>query len=145
MPPTNEPVQQKSLHEVVAQLDMYPIEAFEFVREGLAYTVDKLHGKFEPDSTACRHVSGQQLCEGLREYALLRWGMLARTVLRRWDINTTLDFGRIIFAMVDNGLMQKTADDSVEDFRKVYDFKTAFEFGYRISSQQLESAAEGRA
>src|SRR5258708_4172373 len=64
MPPTNEPVQQKSLQEVVTQLDLYPIEAFEFVREGLAYTVDKLHGKFEPDSTACRHVSGQQLCEG---------------------------------------------------------------------------------
>src|SRR5690348_13493822 len=117
MPPTNEPVQQKSLLQVVALVDLYPIEAFEFVRDGLAYTVDKMHGPIKPDSTACRHVSGQQLCEGLRDFALKRWGMLARTVLRRWGLNSTYDFGRIVFAMVDNGLMQKTDNDTLEDFR----------------------------
>jgi outer membrane receptor protein involved in Fe transport len=44
----------------------------------------------------------------------------------------TYDFGRIVFAMVESGLMQKTDDDSIEDFRNVYDFKTAFDAGYRI-------------
>ena len=34
--------------------------------------------------------------------------------------------------MVDAGLMQKTDDDSLEDFRNVYDFKAAFETEYRI-------------
>ena len=58
---------------------------------------------------------------------------LARTVLARWNIRRTYDFGRIVFAMVDNGLMQKTEEDSIEDFRDVFDFKHAFgEHAYRI-------------
>jgi len=80
-------------------------------------------------------VSGAQLCEGLREFALLEWGMLAGTVLGRWNIRRTFDFGRIVFALVDNGWMSRTDDDDVEDFRDVYDFKTAFEAKYVIESK----------
>ena len=69
---------------------------------------------------------------GLREFALQRWGLMARTVLQRWNITSTFDFGRIVFAMVENDLMQKTDEDSIEDFRNVYDFKTAFEADYPI-------------
>ena len=72
------------------------------------------------------------MCDGLREFALSQWGLLARTVLRRWGISSTLDFGRIVFSLIEAGQMQKTPDDSVEDFRNVYDFRTAFESGYRI-------------
>ena len=63
--------------------------------------------------------------------------MLARTVLRRWNITSTLDFGRMVFAMVDGGLMQKTEEDSVEDFRNVYDFRNAFESDYHIPCPAL--------
>jgi uncharacterized repeat protein (TIGR04138 family) len=138
MPPTNEPAKQKSLQEVVDELDRYPVEAFHFVQQGLSYTVGKVHGEATDDPTVSRHISGQQLCEGLRDFALLKWGMLARTVLRRWNINATFDFGRIVFAMVQSGLMHKTDEDGVEDFRDVYDFKGAFENGYRIPLETLE-------
>lgn len=142
MPPIDEPVQERSLQEIVEDLDRYPVEAFHFVQQGLAYAVDKIHGgASEPGVN--RHVSGQQLCEGLREFALLKWGMLARTVLRRWNINSTLDFGRIVFALVDNGLLRKTEQDCIEDFRGVYDFRTAFEGGYRIPLEMLEKLSEG--
>jgi uncharacterized repeat protein (TIGR04138 family) len=56
-------------------------------------------------------------------------------VLKRWNLKRTADFGRIVFALVDGGLMQKTDDDSIEDFRDVFDFKSAFETGYRIESK----------
>lgn len=131
MPPSNEPAKQKSLQQVARDAGLYPAEAYEFVQRGLSYTVEKVHaGVADPD--ASRHVSGQQLCEGLREFALTQWGMLARTVLRRWGIHSTLDFGRIVFALIDAGQMQKTDDDTLEDFRNVFDFRTAFEAGYRI-------------
>jgi uncharacterized repeat protein (TIGR04138 family) len=78
------------------------------------------------------HVTGQELCEGLRELALHRWGLLATVVLDRWNIRRTLDFGELVFAMVDNGLLQTTPDDSIEDFREVYDFSRAFEREYRF-------------
>ena len=33
-----------------------------------------------------KHVSGQELCEAIREYALLQYGYLAKTVLNSWGI-----------------------------------------------------------
>jgi uncharacterized repeat protein (TIGR04138 family) len=130
MPPEKR-TREKSLQEVVAEVGVYPMEAFEFVHQGLGYTVAKVRGN-KPDE----NVSGQQLCQGLREFALLQWGLLARTVLKRWNITGTLDFGRIVFALVDNGLLRKTETDKLEDFRNVYDFATAFEVEYRIRQEK---------
>jgi uncharacterized repeat protein (TIGR04138 family) len=123
---------EQSLQEVVDDIGVYPADAYLFVRQGLSYTVDKIHGEItEPD--ASHHISGRDLCLGLREVALDRWGYLARTVLERWNITTTLDFGRIVFAMVQHQLMQKTDEDNLSDFRQVYDFQTAFERDFRIT------------
>ena len=130
MPPSNEPAKQASVPKLALDLGPYPQEAFEFVQRGLSYTVQKVH-QAQTDPEASRHVSGQQLCEGLREFAFRQWGMLARIVLERWGINATLDFGKIVFTLIEAGQMQKTPDDSLEDFRDVYDFK-AFDTGYRI-------------
>ena len=139
MPPTpaGKTSQVKALHEVVESVGVYPIEAFEFVQRGLSYTVHKTHGQPKnDDKDVCLHVSGQELCQGLREFALSQWGMLARTVLVRWNITSTWDFGRIVFAMVEHGLMQKTDDDTIDDFRNVFDFRTGFDAHYRIESSK---------
>ena len=131
MPPPEEPTPAKSLDEVAEEVGLYPREAFEFVQVGLNYTVNTLHRALE-DPEASRHVSGQQLSEGLRGYALKQWGLLARTVLRRWNIYRTDDFGRIVFALIEYGHMSKTDEDSEEDFKNVFDFATAFDADYRI-------------
>jgi uncharacterized repeat protein (TIGR04138 family) len=135
MPPADEPSPLKSLDEIVDMIGLYPREAYKFVQAGLAHTVEKLHADIADDPEANRHVTGQQLCEGLREFALQEWGLLAHTVLKRWNINTTYDFGRIVFALVEHGHMAKTEDDTVEDFRNVFDFKTAFDRNYRIECE----------
>lgn len=136
MPPSDQPLKEKSVQQVVEDIGLYPPEAFAFIQKGLNHTVQKLHGK-KKDPKASRHVTGQDLCEGLREVALNEWGRLARAVLRRWNITSTLDFGRIVFALVDAGLMQKTEDDTLEDFRNVFDFRIAFENEYRIPCDAL--------
>jgi uncharacterized repeat protein (TIGR04138 family) len=102
----------------------YPQEAFQFVRDGLAHAVKMSCGDQPP--TNDRHVSGQQLCLGLRDYAVVRYGLLARTVLARWGICKTEDFGRIVFAMIDAGLLRRSDDDTIEDFRSVFEFDEAF-------------------
>ena len=127
------PTRQKSLRELAKGVGLYPAEAYEFVQLGLNHTVQKVHGEVK-DPKASRHVSGQQLCEGLREFALSQWGLLARTVLRRWNVTSTLDFGRIVFAMIEFECMQKTEEDTLDDFRDVYEFRVAFESEYRIAS-----------
>ncbi len=129
MPPADAP-NPRSRQQIIDDLGLYPAEAFEFVERGLGFTVDRLHG--QKSEGELRHVSGQDLCHGLRDYARLQWGMLARTVLKRWNINTTYDFGKIVYALVDGGLMHKQPHDSIDDFRDVYDFATAFDGEYKI-------------
>src|SRR5438128_3033959 len=107
MPPSgSQPQPEKPIEQIVAEVGDYPLEAFEFVQRGLQYTVQKLHGEREQQEAKgqeprSRHVSGQQLCEGLREFALLQWGMLARMVLARWNLAKTSDVGRIVFTLVE--------------------------------------------
>ena len=79
---------------------------------------------------APRHVSGQELAEGVRRLALDRFGPLARTVLEHWGIHDTDDVGRVVFAMVEQGILIKQDGDQPEDFADVYDFEEAFELNY---------------
>jgi uncharacterized repeat protein (TIGR04138 family) len=134
MPPQKDPAKIK-VRPPMLEYGAYPPEAYDFVQQGLSYTVHHVHGKVTKPR-ASRHVSGQQLCEGIRLFALNQYGMLAGTVLRLWNIQSTLDFGRIVFALIEAGHMQKTDEDTLEDFRNVFDFKTAFELDYRISQPQ---------
>lgn len=136
MPPPYKKAKEVDLSELASDVGLYPPEAFEFVQQGLAFTVQKLHGS-KASPKANRHVTGQDLCDGLREYALGHWGFLARTVLRRWNITSTLDFGRIVFALVEVGQMQKTDDDTIDDFKDVYDFRTAFETDYHVATDAI--------
>lgn len=121
--PTDHP---KSLQDIAAQT-RYPIDAFHFVRRGLDYTVHQIHANPEKLPEEQRHVSGRQLSYGLRDFALDQYGLLAKTVLSRWRIQRTSDFGRVVFAMVEGGLMQATERDSVRDFDGVYDLSEALE------------------
>jgi uncharacterized repeat protein (TIGR04138 family) len=133
MPPTGKLEFHKALEQVVDDLGVYPIEAYFFIQQGLAYTVNRIYGTTAVSGLG-RHVTGQQLCHGLRELALKQWGYLASTVLRRWNITQTVDFGRIVFSMARHNIMKTTPDDTLEDFRNVYQFSRAFDSGYRINA-----------
>ena len=121
----------KALQQLAAKT-RYPIDAFHFVRRGLDYTVHRTHKNPERLPENQRHVSGRQLSQGLREFAIEQYGALARTVLQRWRINRTEDFGRVVFAMVEGGLMQATEADTVRDFDSVFCFDEAFDTSIRL-------------
>jgi len=122
----------------------YPLDAFIFVQRGLDFTVRREHGELEhepeqldPDALQDRHVDGRTLCFGLRDYAHQQYGLMARAVLKRWNIHRSEDFGHIVFAMVDAGLMHKTDDDSVNDFVDVLDLANAFDEQLQLSDVNL--------
>jgi uncharacterized repeat protein (TIGR04138 family) len=102
----------------------YPPAAYEFLHRGLEYTTHQVYASEPPEGP--RHVSGQQLCLGLRALALEFWGPLAPVVLNAWNIRTTRDFGEMVFLLVELGLMGKQDSDRIEDFDDVYDFREAF-------------------
>ena len=77
-----------------------------------------------------RHISGPELCRGLRSLATARFGPMAKEVLNFWGVRSTEDFGNIVFNLVDAGLLLKTEQDRIEDFIGVFDFGEAFERNY---------------
>jgi len=102
----------------------YLPEAYAFLVEALDVTV-KSALKENPEQ-GNRHVSGQQLLEGIRAHALAEFGPMTHTVFSEWGVHTTLDFGEIVFNLVESGRLGKTDSDTIEDFRDVFSFEEAF-------------------
>jgi uncharacterized repeat protein (TIGR04138 family) len=78
------------------------------------------------------HVSGQTLCEGLKQLAIEKWGRLAMLVLANWNIKTTHDFGEIVYLLIKHKWMSAQPTDSIDDFNDVYDFKTVFKDQFKF-------------
>ena len=102
----------------------YAREAYTFVREALDFT-QKLIVK--ENRSQIRHVSGQELLDGIRQFALQQFGPMTVTVLAEWGIRNCKDFGEIVFNMVETRLLAKTERDSRDDFQNGYDFTDAFQ------------------
>jgi uncharacterized repeat protein (TIGR04138 family) len=130
----------ESVDEILARDNRYDRDAYYFVREGLDFTL-KLLKKQHHAQLAHRHVSGQELLEGLRRYALDQFGPMAKTVLRYWGVHRCEDFGEIVFNMVEKGILGKTEQDSREDFRGGFDFDEAFVRPFQPSSRPPARAA----
>ena len=79
-----------------------------------------------------RHVTGQELSIGIRDYAIEQFGIAVPLIFEQWGISSTRNFGEMVFNMVNAGLMRKTDDDDISDFEDVYDFKTEFEANFKI-------------
>ena len=120
-------MQEVNFDEVVMQIlgkdARYSRDAYVFLREGLDFT-QKLISKENRGAT--RHVTGQELLDGLRQFALQEFGPMAQTVLEEWGLTQCSDFGNIVFNMVEIGLLAKTDKDSHDDFQTGYDFTDAF-------------------
>ncbi|HOX54060.1 MAG TPA: hypothetical protein PLC32_01235 [Candidatus Omnitrophota bacterium] len=111
------------IEEIVEKDPRYKEEAYEFVMRSLSFTQKRFRRQ--------GHITGQELLEGIKDYAFEEFGTMAKSVLEHWGITKTEDFGHIVFNMVNNGLLKKTDEDSVEDFKNIYDFNDVFEHGYR--------------
>ncbi|HEX4350620.1 MAG TPA: Minf_1886 family protein, partial [Verrucomicrobiae bacterium] len=120
-------MQEINFDEVVERLygqdPRFSRDAYHFTREALDYT-QKLISR--ENKGTVRHVTGQELLEGIRQFALQQYGPMTMTVLEEWGVNNCRDFGEIVFNMVESGLLQKTEKDTREDFRQGYDFTDAF-------------------
>ena len=113
----------EAVEQILARDSRYTREAYLFVREALDYT-QKLVGK--ETRGAIRHVSGQELLDGIRQFALHQFGPMAVTVFEEWGVRNCRDFGEIVFNMVEIGLLAKTEKDTRDDFQNGYDFTEAF-------------------
>lgn len=111
----------------------YHPNAYQFVYQALRYTQQCLNrpAASSPDSDDA-HISGPELLDGIRAFALNQFGLMTRTVFRRWGVRSTDDFGNIVFELIERGEMSKTERDQLSDFLDVYDFEDVFDRGYRV-------------
>lgn len=100
----------------------YRETAYIFLISALHFVLQRL------DET--RHITGPELAEGVRDLAIDRFGPMARTVLEHWGICSTVDVGKIVFALVDCGILIKQDEDTIDDFLGVFDFEEVFERDY---------------
>jgi uncharacterized repeat protein (TIGR04138 family) len=121
----------QSMRNLLAEDRRFKFEAYQFIREALQYAHENIAeqprinpktGRPEP-----RHVTGQQLCEACRLYAIDQFGYLAKMVLASWGIRSTSDFGELVYNLIRIEQMRKSDTDRREDFDDVYSFEDAFE------------------
>lgn len=139
-----------TLPELLRQDRRYRVEAYAFVFEALRYGQERLGlgqnhpakrtGKRPRNKPASddapaeteRHLTGQELCEAIRAFAIEQYGYMAKCVLNNWGVRETGDFGEIVYNLIRTGEMRKTDSDSREDFNNVYDFDEAFKNDFKI-------------
>lgn len=112
---------EAALAELRKKDGKYNERAYVFVLAALEFAQTKLPAR--------RHLSGSELAWACRDFALEQFGMLAGMVLEHWGIRTTVDFGEIVFMLIDVGLLARQPNDRVEDFERVYSFAEVFKGG----------------
>ena len=129
---------QRAMERLLRRDTRYKVEAYVFVRDALAYAHRTMtpHEAASPDEEDARHLSGQQLCEACRLYALDQFGYLARIVLASWGLKTTSDFGEVVYNLIEIKHMRKSDTDRREDFDNVYSFADAFEPKFELLSPE---------
>ncbi|MGB0290388.1 MAG: Minf_1886 family protein [Opitutales bacterium] len=111
----------------------YARGAYYFLRQALDYSIKSLHENGQLSQG--HHLTGQQLLEGIRVYAIEQYGPMARSVLESWGVKHCSDFGNIVFNLVACRVLGKTESDSPEDFNDGYDFEAAFDLPFRPEAQ----------
>ncbi len=113
----------EALRKILEQDNRYAPDAYLFLREALDFTIKLLQ---KPNTGPARHVTGGELLDGIRQFALQEFGPLALRVLNHWGVKRCEDFGEIVFNLVESGALGKTEEDRREDFAGGYDFERAF-------------------
>lgn len=139
----------RAIAQLTKEDKRYKLDAYLFVFEALQFAQKVLRmGREAPseplpgqtsekeENLVGRHVTGQELCEAIRQYALRQYGYMAKKVLNSWGVHTTRDFGEIVFNLIKIGQMRKTPQDRIEDFDNVYDFQTAFVDQFRFETPE---------
>src|SRR5882757_7551541 len=116
-------------------------QAYTFVRQALDHTVKELKRKTPERTGKSQHVTGAELLQGIRVYALDQFGPLTKTVLNTWGVLRCADFGDIVFNLIEYNVFSKTESDRREDFADIYDFDEAFVKPFRPAGSRRSRGA----
>lgn len=129
-----------AMRNLLQEDSRFKIEAYQFIRESLQFAHENLDQvRTEPLPEApddIRHLTGQELCQACRLYAIQQYGYLAKMVLATWGLESTGDFGEVVYNLIRIEQMRKSDSDRREDFDDVYCFEDAFQPEFQLTSDQ---------
>lgn len=117
-----------AVEKIVEKDPRYARAAYYFLRMGLDHTVKKVQAdknRVVRQGVSGNHVSGQELLEGIREFALEQYGPMAFTLFSNWGLRGSANFGDIVFNLIEARVLGKTEDDNPTDFQNGFDFHEA--------------------
>ena len=102
--------------DVLAKDSRYHPRAYALLME----VVHRLGGEGE------KHMTGEDILEEFKEFALDQYGPLTYRVLTEWGLKSCEDIGEMMFNLVEFHRVRKDEQDSEESFLGGYDFEEAF-------------------
>lgn len=114
---------EQAVDAILGRDPRYEAGAYFFLKEALDYTVKQA---MDASGGQPRHVSGPELLDGFRDYALAQFGPMASTLMREWGLSACSDVGEMVFHLIDEGVFGRQDSDTREDFHGVFDFDQAF-------------------
>ncbi len=107
-----------SIRNLADRRGVFRADAYFFVLEALENAMEAMEKR--------GHITGEDLLDWIRELGRERYGVMAGDVFNAWGVHATIDFGRIVFHLVEAGLLRKRDEDSLSDFVDKFDFQDAF-------------------
>lgn len=116
----------KDAMEILAERDpRYAAEAYEFMSSAI-----ETASEYCREGDAKKHLTASELYIGACIYALSEYGPMAREVLHFWGIATALDFGEVVYNLVNAGIFGKTEDDNIRDFDSLPPLHNILDYPY---------------
>lgn len=128
---------EEAVANYVLENPCYPEEAYYFIRDGFEYAQRRIEEKESQGTPSAgrnasmRQLSGRELSEGLKDFALDEYGPMAFFTLAQWNIHETSDFGELVYNLIAMGIFSQNKGDRKEDFNGVYDFDEALNGPFR--------------
>ena len=113
--------------------DTYPPEAYEFIRQSVSYAQRKKSQHEESNQ-----VSTAELVLEIKNYALKEYGPMAFYLLKKWSIDSTDDFGNIIYNLIEYKIFGEGDHDQRQDFNNAYNFHDVFMKPYKAKLAKFD-------
>jgi len=109
---------EESVISILNRDTRYDGQAYLFLKDALDYTLKRV---MEEQSGRGRHVSGEELLKGFRDYALEQFGPMAVTLMEEWGVSECSDVGNMVFRLIEEQVFGKQESDTREDFEGSFD------------------------
>ena len=113
---------EQSVVSILKRDKRFDPHAYFFLKDALDYTLKRIA---ESNGGQARNVSGPELLEGCRDYALEQFGPMASTLMTEWSIRKCQDLGDMVFLLIEEQVFGKQDSDKQEDFSEIFDFQAS--------------------